>query len=229
MQRGKVIEPESRERGFPPFHKLPNSNLGHYTLQQVRPPRAGGIQNVLTRPQNAYAYMLQSKYGIDCKTLSLVQIHPDAPKFLVWKLDLMADETALAFKRRADAVKAGEIVGMVEASAGKPPLTDEQLAMRDAEKSSDMRIMCALLARASDIEEKWAGKDSGKKRARSDAPDTGAATAAVGANNCKEIIKMIEATLDEASIEVTEAAWHELSAAMVARAREGPSARDIVV
>ena len=95
-----------------------------------------------------------------------MQLHPDCPKFLVWDLALMPDETALAFKRRADAVKAGEIVGMVEASAGKPPLTEEEQAAREAEKASDMRILCALYARAQTIEEKWAEPDKGAKRPR---------------------------------------------------------------
>jgi len=149
-KRCKLIEPESREKGFKPFDKLPNTNLGHYTVQQ-----------------NAYAYILQSKYGIECKTLSLMQLHPDIPTFRVWPLELLPEETALAFKRRADAVRAGEIVGMVSASAGKPPLTEEQAAAREAEKASDARIRAALMARAKVLEAKW--EEGGAKRARSDA------------------------------------------------------------
>ena len=122
----------------------------------------------------------------------------------------MPDETAIAFQRRADAVKAGEIVGMVEASAGKPPLTAEQQAERDAEKASDMRIKHALLARAASIDEKWKETGSASKRSRSEEPEP----AVVGADNCMEIIKMIAETMEEAGIERSADAWNELAAAM---------------
>jgi hypothetical protein len=147
VQRCKHIELESSEKGYHPFHKLPNTNWGHYCVQQ-----------------NAYAYMLKTKYGIDCKTLSLVQLHPDVPTFLVWKLDLMPEEMALAFCQRADAVRAGEIVGMVSASAGKPPLSAEQQAALDAEKECDLRVVSALLSRAQALEEKWAPPERENKR-----------------------------------------------------------------
>jgi hypothetical protein len=44
-KRCRIIEPEAREKGFPPFHHLPHSNLGHYSVQQARLPRDFGIQN----------------------------------------------------------------------------------------------------------------------------------------------------------------------------------------
>lgn len=105
----------------------------------------------------------------------------------------------------------------MEASAGKPPLTDEQRAKRDAEKESDMRIMCELLARAQTLEEKWASEDSGNKRARSDDPMSGVLPTPLGAANCEAIIEMTADIMKEAGIEECRDAWLEISDAMKRR------------
>jgi len=137
--------------GKKPFDKLPNTNHGHYTVQQ-----------------NCYAHMLRKHYGIECATLSLVQIHPDLPTFKVWPLQIMKEETAEIFKRRFMSVRDGEIVGFVSASAAGVPriLTDEEEAARAEERARDMRMLSCLLARAASLEEKWADEPASAKRAR---------------------------------------------------------------
>jgi hypothetical protein len=152
-KRSKLIETKTSfgETGKKPFDKLPNTNHGHYTVQQ-----------------NCYAHMLRKHYGIECATLSLVQIHPDLPTFKVWPLQIMKEETAEIFKRRFMSVRDGEIVGFVSASAAGVPriLTDEEEAARAEERARDMRMLSCLLARAASLEEKWADEPASAKRAR---------------------------------------------------------------
>jgi hypothetical protein len=144
-KRCKSLETESpfREHGYKPFDTLPHTNWGHYTVQQ-----------------NAYAHILRKHYNIECTSMSLVQIHPDIPKFVVWKLKDMRDETALAFKRRFDAIRAGEVVGymtVVEASTRKR--TREQQEAADRERAHDVLMATALRARADALEAKWQDSD----------------------------------------------------------------------
>jgi|688.fasta_scaffold00883_2 hypothetical protein len=139
------------ETGYEPFKYLPNTNHGHYTVQQ-----------------NAYAHMLRKHYGIDCASLSLVQIHPDMPTFKVWPLQIMQEETAEIFKRRFTAVRDGEVIGFVSASAAGATrsLTDEEEKALAEERARDMRMLSCLLARAVVIEEKWADLPASAKRLR---------------------------------------------------------------
>jgi hypothetical protein len=120
-------------RGFPPFEKLPHTNLGHYTVQQ-----------------NLYAHMLRKHYGIDCKTLSLLQLHPDLPTFVVWKLELLPAETAQVLQKRADAVKSGEVQGLLDVAVANKT-TERQAA---AEKH-DLLVAQALRNRANRLVHKW--------------------------------------------------------------------------
>ncbi len=81
-------------------------------------------------------------------------------------------------------------------------------------------VMCALLARATTLEEKWAGEDSGNKRARSEDPMAGVAPAPLGAANCKAIIGMMmteDDIMEEAGIQECRDAWFEISDAMKRR------------
>lgn len=80
------------EKGFHPFESLPNTNHGHYTVQQ-----------------NAYAYMLEKNYGIVVSSLSLVQVHPDLDEYNEWPLRDIRHLVKKAFDARADRVRAGEI------------------------------------------------------------------------------------------------------------------------
>ncbi len=139
------------ETGYEPFEKLPNTNHGHYTVQQ-----------------NAYSHMLRKNYDIECASLSLVQIHPDLPTFKVWPLQILKEETAEIFKRRFMAVRDGEVVGFVSASAASVPriLTEEEEAARAKARARDMRLLSCLLARAAVIEERWADEPASAKRLR---------------------------------------------------------------
>lgn len=140
-----------REMGYDPFNNLPNTNFGHYTVQQ-----------------NAYAHMLRKHYNIECASLSLVQIHPDLPTFKVWPLRIMKEEIAEVFKRRFMAVRDGEVVGFVSASAAGATrtLTDEEEKARAEARDRDFRMMSRLLTRAAVIEERWADQPASTKRAR---------------------------------------------------------------
>jgi hypothetical protein len=140
-----------REMGYEPFDDLPNTNHGHYLVQQ-----------------NAYAHILRKLYDIECASLSLVQIHPDLPTFKVWPLRIMKEETAEIFKRRFNAVRDGEVVGFVSASdAGAARnLTEEEEAVRAEARSRDMRMLSCLLARAAGLEEKWTAEPVSAKRHR---------------------------------------------------------------
>jgi hypothetical protein len=140
-----------RELGYEPFDNLPNTNFGHYTVQQ-----------------NAYAHMLRKHYGIECASLSLVQIHPELPTFKVWPLRVMKEEIAEVFKRRFMAVRDGEVVGFVSASAAGVPrtLTEEEEKARAEARARDLRMLSCLLARAAAIEDKWAHEPVSAKRQR---------------------------------------------------------------
>jgi hypothetical protein len=140
-----------REMGYQPFDNLPNTNFGHYTVQQ-----------------NAYAFMLSKHYGIECASLSLVQIHPDMPTFKTWPLRIMQEETAEIFKRRFKTVRDGEVVGFVSASAAGETriLTEEEEAARSEARGRDMRMLSRLLTRAAALEEKWPAEPASAKRAR---------------------------------------------------------------
>lgn len=140
-----------REMGYEPFDNLANTNHGHYTVQQ-----------------NCYAHMLRKHYGIECATLSLVQIHPDLPTFKVWPLKMMKEATAEIFKRRFMAVRDGKVVGFVSASAAGVPrvLTDEEEAARAEERARDMRMLSRLLTRAAVLEERWSDEPASAKRTR---------------------------------------------------------------
>jgi len=83
------------QTGFPPFANLPNTNFGHYCVQQ-----------------NLYAWMLHKNYGITCASLSLVQVHPDLDEFIEWPLKrifLPGGPVDTLMKARRDKVLSGEI------------------------------------------------------------------------------------------------------------------------
>lgn len=90
---------EMKEEGFrgqtcfPPFSDLPASNLGMYTLQQ-----------------NIYAYMLRKNYGIDVKSMRLLQVHNTLDKAREWLLPDIRDSVEKAFELRRAKVREGVIV-----------------------------------------------------------------------------------------------------------------------
>lgn len=92
------------ECGHPPLQALPNTNLGHYTLQQ-----------------NVYTWMLEQKYGIKVASMCLVQVHPDIPTFKEHALPRIDREVDLIMAKRRERVAAGELVALdaeaVKASA----------------------------------------------------------------------------------------------------------------
>lgn len=144
------------EMGFEPFSNLPNTNLGHYTVQQ-----------------NAYAHILRKYYGIECSSLSLVQIHPSIETYKIWHLPIMKESTADVFARRYRAVKNGEVVGYILASEGlkRKALSPDEEAAREALRARDMRLLACLLTRANDIERRWGGDVDGARKANDDASD----------------------------------------------------------
>ena len=74
-----VAKLESRhafgERGFPPFEALHNANLNHYLIQQ-----------------NLYRWILKQSYGIECKTLRLLQVHYTIEKATEFELPIFDKE-----------------------------------------------------------------------------------------------------------------------------------------
>ena len=60
--------------------------------------------------QNLYAHMLRKNYGIDVKSMRLVQLHPDHETFKIWVLEDMRDEVAQVMRERAVEMRDGHIV-----------------------------------------------------------------------------------------------------------------------
>ena len=82
-----------KETGKPPFTMLPNTNLGHYTIQQ-----------------SAYAELLRRNYGIDVKKMYLVQLHPSLDEAIEVEVKDIREAIRTAFATREAEVKAGRIV-----------------------------------------------------------------------------------------------------------------------
>lgn len=101
-KRVASMEVESRwkEKGTGFFSSVPNTNHGHYRVQQ-----------------SMYSYMLRKNYGIEVTTMRLLQVHPTLSTYKEWLLEELKDEAAAAFQARAEQVKAGEIT--VKASVRK--------------------------------------------------------------------------------------------------------------
>ena len=68
------------EKGYPPFDDFANTNLYHYTVQQ-----------------NAYKFILATKYGMELSTIRLLQLHQTLPKAVEWELQDVQDRMLTAF------------------------------------------------------------------------------------------------------------------------------------
>jgi hypothetical protein len=120
------------ECGFPPLQRLPNTNLGHYTLQQ-----------------GVYTWMLEQKYGIKVASMCLVQVHPSLGAFQEHMLPRFDAEIATIMAARRARVEAGELVALdavqIAASSSKRKATDEDTAPRRAVLAGHLRKMLAEL------------------------------------------------------------------------------------
>lgn len=90
-----------------PFEHLPDTNLGHYAVQQ-----------------SAYAWMLENKYGIVVKDMYLLQVHPTINTFNEVRLHHMRDKMDIVMGKRRERVARGELAVTapvsVEASLKRP-------------------------------------------------------------------------------------------------------------
>ena len=71
-------------KGKPPFDTLPDTNFGHYTVQQ-----------------NLYRLLLYHWYGVDVRRLVLVQLHPQIEAFQEHEVPIMTEATNKVLMERA--------------------------------------------------------------------------------------------------------------------------------
>lgn len=100
----------NNERGYAPFDKLPNTNYGHYIVQQ-----------------NVYTWMLETHYGLRISSMCLVQVHPDLAAFAEHPLPRITAAVEAAMEARRARVAAGELKTM----------TPEEVAARPAPSESE--------------------------------------------------------------------------------------------
>jgi hypothetical protein len=104
------------ESGYPPLDKLPNTNWGHYVLQQ-----------------NVYTWLLERNYGIQVASMCLVQVHPDLEEFIEWPLPRIGAEVEKIMAARAARVLSGELKAVVyvaQASAKRPRCEEDEHASK---------------------------------------------------------------------------------------------------
>ena len=81
------------KKGLPPFEGLPNTNFGHYTVQQ-----------------NAYAWILRRHYGIDVKRMLLLQVHHTLTLPEVHELRDIRSSVETCMLRRRDILASADLV-----------------------------------------------------------------------------------------------------------------------
>jgi ATP-dependent exoDNAse (exonuclease V) beta subunit len=82
-KRCKKIDKNSfnNRKALWPIQHLPDSNYWKYSLQL-----------------NVYKYMLKKSYGIEIKSMALVQMHPDLDKYIIWEVPDMQYEVGEILK-----------------------------------------------------------------------------------------------------------------------------------
>lgn len=83
----------NNEMGRPPLNRIPNTNYGHYIVQQ----------NLYT------ALVEQPCYGLKIESMLLVQVHPNLDGFIEWPLPRLDHEVATMFADRCARVLRGEL------------------------------------------------------------------------------------------------------------------------
>lgn len=108
----------NNQMGFPPFHRLPHSNYGHYVVQQ-----------------NIYTWLLEHYYGLKVHEMYLVQVHPTINEAVEYPLPRIQTEIDLVMALRRDKVLKKELkVLLMDMNKNKRKLVDE-----DDELANKMR------------------------------------------------------------------------------------------
>jgi hypothetical protein len=74
--------------GKPPFHRVADTNYGHYAVQQ-----------------NTYAALLRKHYGVSCARMILVQLHPCLQTWEEHEIPDLSEEVEQAFLERTQEIK----------------------------------------------------------------------------------------------------------------------------
>lgn len=116
------------KKGLPPFEGLPNTNFGHYTVQQ-----------------NAYAWILRRHYGIDVKRMLLLQVHHTLNAPEVHELKDIRDAVETCMLRRRDILaSADNVLGHDKPSKKGRQDVEELVRYNERKRSYYLTLVAAL-------------------------------------------------------------------------------------